>query len=103
MGVFSSKTGFDPQNDLPDLTGRVVLVTGGNRGLGYATVRHLVRKVAKVYLAARNGAKEESLTPGNGGVVRLELDLKWHEFMSKEDRLDVLIHNTAVCVSLLGL
>lgn len=29
MGVFSSKTGFDPQNDLPDLTGRVVLVTGG--------------------------------------------------------------------------
>ncbi|KAI6121119.1 hypothetical protein F5141DRAFT_1060950 [Pisolithus sp. B1] len=111
MGVFSSKTGFDPQNDLPDLTGRVVLVTGGKYDDPCNPIDtdtpHLVRKVAKVYLAARNGAKveaaiaqlkEESLTPGNGGVVRLELDLKWHEFMSKEDRLDVLIHNTAVLI-----
>ncbi|KAI5981530.1 NAD(P)-binding protein [Pisolithus albus] len=116
MGVSSSKTKFDPHNDLPDLTGRVILVTGGNRGLGYATIRHLVRKGAKVYLAARNGAKAEaaiarlkeegSLTPGNGEVVKLELDLcdprnakkAAQEFMSKEDRLDVLIHNAAVLI-----
>ncbi|KAI6169777.1 hypothetical protein EDD17DRAFT_1748907 [Pisolithus thermaeus] len=114
MGVFSSKSAFNPQNDLPDLTGRVVLVTGG-KGLGYATIRHLVRKGAKVYLAARNGSKaeaaiaqlkEEGLTPGNGEVVKLELDLcdprnakkMAQEFMRKEDRLDVLIHNAAVLI-----
>ncbi|KIK15904.1 hypothetical protein PISMIDRAFT_114291 [Pisolithus microcarpus 441] len=119
MGVSSSKTRFDPHNDLPDLTGRVILVTGGNRGLGYATVRHLVRKGAKVYLAARNGAKaeaaiarfkEEGLTPGNGEVVKLELDLcdprnakkAAQEFTNKEDRLDVLTEAVNVISSLVS-
>jgi len=76
-------------------------------GIGYATVKHLARKGAKVYMAARNKARAEAaiaklqregLGPGNGEVVWLELDLcdprnskkAAQEFMNKEDRLDVL-------------
>ncbi|KAL4079945.1 hypothetical protein V8B97DRAFT_1864678 [Scleroderma yunnanense] len=114
MGILTSKN-FDPDRDIPDLTGKVILITGGNAGIGYATVKHLARKGAKVYMAARNKARaeaaiadlqKEGLGPGNGEVVWLELDLSdprnaknaAREFMNKEDRLDVLIHNAAVLV-----
>ena len=48
MGIFSSKPTYDPDHDIPDLTGKVVLVTGGNAGLGFETVRALVMHGAKV-------------------------------------------------------
>ena len=40
--------------DIPDQTGRVAVVTGGNGGLGLETVRELARKGAHVVMAARN-------------------------------------------------
>ncbi|KAG1724482.1 NAD(P)-binding protein [Suillus lakei] len=102
MGLFSKS--FNPVTDLPDLSGKVILITGGNT---------LARRGAKVYMAARNQSKAEEaiaqlkaegLGPGNGEVIWLELDLKdprnakkaAEEFMKQEKRLDVLIHNAAV-------
>ncbi|KZV71592.1 NAD-P-binding protein [Peniophora sp. CONT] len=51
---------FQPERDIPSLTGQVVLVTGGNGGIGYETCKHLLLKEAKVYMAARrpDAAKE---------------------------------------------
>lgn len=46
--------------DIPDQTGRVAVVTGGNGGLGLETVRELARKGARVVMAARNLAKAEA-------------------------------------------
>lgn len=40
--------------DIPDQSGRVAVVTGGNGGLGLETVRQLGRKGALVIMAARN-------------------------------------------------
>ncbi|MFJ9852654.1 oxidoreductase [Streptomyces sp. NPDC101150] len=42
---------------IPDQSGRVVLVTGANSGLGLATTRALARKGAHVILAVRDEAK----------------------------------------------
>ncbi|KAI0333457.1 NAD-P-binding protein [Cubamyces sp. BRFM 1775] len=112
MGSFFSKS-FDPATDVPDLKGKVVIVTGGNAGVGFATVQHLARHGAKVYMAARNEQKAkaaierlhaEGLGPGNGEVIWLQLDLSnprdvkkaAEEFLQKEQRLDILINNAAI-------
>ncbi|KAM5354565.1 hypothetical protein ACJ41O_001212 [Fusarium nematophilum] len=47
---------FSPDS-LPDLTGRVYLVTGGNAGIGKSTVVALASHGAKVYMGARSESK----------------------------------------------
>ncbi|KAK7056097.1 NAD-binding protein [Favolaschia claudopus] len=101
------------EKNLPDLHGKVVIVTGGNTGIGYATIQILARRGAKVYMAARNEsrAKEaiykmqsDSKGLGEGSVEWLELDLSdprsaaraAQTFLGKERRLDMLINNAAV-------
>lgn len=50
---------FDPSNDIPDLSGRVFVVTGGSAGIGYGICAHLLQhNPAKLYLL---GKKEEHL------------------------------------------
>ncbi|OBZ78301.1 hypothetical protein A0H81_02445 [Grifola frondosa] len=108
MGSFISKqSGFDPAKDISDLTGKVIVVTGGNSGIGFATLQYLARQGAKVYLGARSEQKakaaierlhKEGLGPRNGEVVWLNVDLSdprdakkaAEEFLTKEKRLDVL-------------
>ena len=43
--------------DIPDLSGRIAVVTGGNGGLGLATVKGLAGAGAHVVMAARNQEK----------------------------------------------
>lgn len=51
-----STPAFTPA-DLPDLKGRVILVTGGNTGLGYQSILAFIKKGAKVYMASRTESK----------------------------------------------
>ena len=46
-------------SDIPDLTGKVAVVTGGNGGLGLETARQLAAHGARVVIGARNMAKAE--------------------------------------------
>lgn len=46
--------------DMPDLTGRVALVTGGNAGLGYEVTKMLAAHGARVLLGCRNPDKAEA-------------------------------------------
>jgi NAD(P)-dependent dehydrogenase (short-subunit alcohol dehydrogenase family) len=45
--------------NLPDLTGRSVIVTGSNSGLGFETAQQLARRGASVTLAVRDASKGE--------------------------------------------
>ena len=46
-------------NDIPDLTGKIIIVTGGNSGLGYEAAKALSSKGAKVTIACRSMLKGE--------------------------------------------
>ncbi|TFK52451.1 NAD(P)-binding protein [Heliocybe sulcata] len=113
MGGLFSRTTFDPNRDIPDLKGKVIIVTGGNTGIGFATIQHLVRRGAKVYMGARNESKAtgaiarlkaEGMGPGFGEVHWLNLDLSdprkakkaAEDFAASESRLDVLVNNAAL-------
>jgi hypothetical protein len=56
-------------NDIPDLTGKVAIVTGSNTGIGYVTARELAKKGAKVIVAAR------SVEKGKEAIRRIKEDL----------------------------
>ncbi|KIO27009.1 hypothetical protein M407DRAFT_73757 [Tulasnella calospora MUT 4182] len=107
--TFPPKSAFDPSRDIPDLTGKVVIVTGGNTGLGEETVKVLVSKNATVYLAARNKNRaDQTLAKIKGETgkepIFLELDLASlasvtraaNDFKSKETKLHILFNNAQV-------
>ena len=95
--------------DIPDLTGKLALVTGATSGLGYETALELLRHGADVLVAARNPDKAaqaaETLTQKAGRAPTvLELDLAdlasvekaADEVITSYDRLDLLINNAGV-------
>ncbi|HEX8857214.1 MAG TPA: oxidoreductase [Thermoleophilaceae bacterium] len=88
--------------DLPDLTGRTVVVTGANSGIGRAAAAELARAGARVVLAVRDTAKggeAAAAMPGTTEVRHLDLaDLaSVHEFADGWDGdLDILINNAGV-------
>ncbi|OAX35985.1 NAD(P)-binding protein [Rhizopogon vinicolor AM-OR11-026] len=96
-------------SDVPDMSGKVVLVTGGNAGIGKETVRVLLTKNARVYIACRDKAKGEAaireLKNSTGKeAILLQLNLAnlksikaaAEEFLSKEPLLNVLFNNAGV-------
>jgi NAD(P)-dependent dehydrogenase (short-subunit alcohol dehydrogenase family) len=43
--------------DMPDLTGKIIVITSGNSGLGYESVKAFALKGAEVVLASRSSEK----------------------------------------------
>jgi retinol dehydrogenase-12 len=108
--MFPPKAKYDTDRDIPDLTGRVALVTGGYSGIGYCTAKELLKKNAKVYIAGRSRAKGdeaiENLKKETDGktAIFIELDLSSlksvkdaaADFNSKETELHILFNNAGV-------
>ena len=89
--------------------GRVVVITGGSRGLGLVMARRLVDEGARVVLLARDveelaRAREELLARGNGDVMTIRCDVRRraevrHAVDMVLDRwrtIDILINNAGV-------
>jgi NAD(P)-dependent dehydrogenase (short-subunit alcohol dehydrogenase family) len=96
--------------DLPDLSGRTMVVTGGNSGIGYEAARELARKGAHVVLACRDAGRAEEARariaaeqPGARLEV-MELDLASlasvrafaGRLRARHPRLDALLNNAGV-------
>jgi len=91
------------------MTGKVIIVTGGNAGIGKECTKALLRKNARVYIASRDEAKakraiEELKEITGKDALFLQLDLanlqkvktSAEEFLTKESELHVLFNNAGV-------
>ena len=85
-----------------DQSGRTILITGGNSGIGLEAAKVLAEKGARVVLAVRNTTKGDEAARGLGGRTEVaELDLadlgSVRAFAdSWSDPIDVLINNAGV-------
>ncbi|KAE9409502.1 NAD(P)-binding protein [Gymnopus androsaceus JB14] len=79
-------------SSIPGLTGRVAVVTGGNAGLGFVTVRELARKGAHVYMLCRQESRALAAIEKINKAAAEEL-------MKRETRLDILINNAGIMVT----
>jgi NAD(P)-dependent dehydrogenase (short-subunit alcohol dehydrogenase family) len=96
--------------DMPDLNGKVIIVTGANSGIGFETAKEVARKGAHTILACRNLERgvaaltviKNEITNASAEVIPLDLSslVSVHqfaaEFKSKYDRLDILINNAGI-------
>ncbi|MEV0763843.1 oxidoreductase [Nocardia sp. NPDC050435] len=87
--------------DIPDQTGRRVIVTGANSGLGAAAASALAAAGAEVILACRNLEKAAPVAAEIGARAQVRaLDLadlaSVREFAAAVDRVDVLMNNAGV-------
>ena len=104
------KSNWTAEN-IPDLTGKIAIVTGANSGIGYETARALALKGAAVILACRDKTKGEAAVRQlaqefpEAKVELAQLDLSdlasvrrfADEFTRRQDhRLDIIINNAGI-------
>ncbi|OAP55754.1 hypothetical protein AYL99_09906 [Fonsecaea erecta] len=100
---------FHPDS-LPDLTGKVYIVTGGNSGIGYHTVARLAQHGAHVYMCTRSPTKGTAAIAGikalypQAHITLLEMDhlslasvvSAAKLFLDKESMLHGLVNNAGI-------
>ncbi|KAI0365409.1 NAD(P)-binding protein [Pilatotrama ljubarskyi] len=104
---FSPQAEWSP-DDIPDQSGKVFFITGGNTGLGFAMAKALLGRNAKVYITSRDRergqAAVDQLRRVSEAIQMLPLDLSdlysvrraAEECMRRERILHVLINNAGV-------
>ena len=105
----SQRTRWDTSH-MPDLSGKVVIVTGGNTGIGFRAARTFAGKGAETILACRNEQKGLKAVVQirkkipDARVKYMHLDLASltsirhfaESFSSSYSRLDILLNNAGV-------
>ncbi|MEG3848997.1 SDR family oxidoreductase [Microcoleus sp. herbarium7] len=93
-----------------DLTGKVILVTGGSQGIGAATVRTLVKAGADVvlhYFRSHQEAEAIAASVGGDRCYLLAADLRmenaasslWRDAIEWRGHIDVLVNNAGIMQS----
>ncbi|KAM6504657.1 hypothetical protein FSOLCH5_015392 [Fusarium solani] len=109
---------FNPDKDIPDLSGKVILVTGGNVGLGKQTILQLSKhNPAHIFLAARTESKAlaaiediRKAVPDAAPITYLNLDLTSFDsikkaakdFHAQSQQLHILINNGGIMATPAG-
>ncbi|KAI5458270.1 hypothetical protein BGZ63DRAFT_61015 [Mariannaea sp. PMI_226] len=102
------------EKEITDLTGRVIVVTGGSSGIGKETCRILFSKNATVYMTARSAEKakaaiatiREAHPTSTGSIDYVILDLddlaaipaSVDALKAKTSTVDVLINNAGIMI-----
>jgi 3-oxoacyl-[acyl-carrier protein] reductase len=93
---------------MPELAGKVALVTGGSRGIGRAVAARLATDGAKVVITARDEARvretAEELSAGGGQVEALPMDVSdraaveagFEKLLEREKQLHILVNNAGI-------
>lgn len=98
------------ENNIPDLKGKVIIVTGATSGLGKEATRILTQKNATIIMAVRNTKKAEAVAQEikkqhpNAQIDIKEMDLSSlasvklfaNGVLKNYDQLDVLINNAGI-------
>ncbi|KIW09601.1 uncharacterized protein PV09_00470 [Verruconis gallopava] len=102
---------FSPDADICDLSGKIILVTGGNGGIGKETVLRLAKHdPGKVYLASRDASKARKAISDikkfvpTAEISHLQLDLMSFDsiveaarrIVQECSRLDIVILNAGI-------
>lgn len=96
--------------NIPNLTGKVIIVTGANSGIGFESAKEFARNGATVVMACRNMDKATSALADirrevpNATTEIMHLDLASQKsvhqfaqaFKDKYNRLDVLLNNAGI-------
>lgn len=111
---------FHPEKDIPDLSGKIIIVTGGSSGLGKESVHQLAKhNPERIFLGARTAKRgnaavqeiEADVPAIKGKITYLEMDLSSFASLKKAaafvesqtDHLDVLMNNAGLMAQPAGL
>jgi len=99
------------ESDVTDQSGKTIVITGANTGLGYEAARVLSAKGARVIIACRSQQKAEDAIArienenGRVDVSHVALDLgdlssvsNCADQLQSEDKIDILINNAGIMV-----
>ncbi len=99
------------EKDLPDLSGKTIIITGANSGTGFAATKFMSAKGATIIMACRNAEKANAalqnikIANGEARLDFIQVDLGSLEsirqfsekFKKKYSSLDILINNAGMC------
>ncbi len=104
------------EENIPDLSGKIILVTGANSGLGFEAVKMYAKKNAQVIMACRSldrgqvALEEIKKESPKANLVVMELDLGSIKsikrftfmFLNEYDKLDILLNNAGIMTTPYG-
>jgi NAD(P)-dependent dehydrogenase (short-subunit alcohol dehydrogenase family) len=97
-------------NNIPDLTGKVIIVTGANCGIGYEAAKEFTRKGAQTILACRDMNKaqtalthiQQEIPKARAEIMQLDLATLrlvrkfLEDFKARYQQLDLLVNNAGI-------
>lgn len=121
MGIYDLFFGgvsFNPANDIPSLEGKVIVVTGGNSGLGKQSILQLAKHghPKEIWLASRSAERAQEAVDEikkevpDAPIKTLSLDLTSFDSIrdaakrvtQETDRLDILMLNAGIMATPAG-